>query len=210
MFGTQHLLTFILSGLVLNVAPGQDTFYILSRSVAHGRRAGLLSVLGICSGAAFHNLIAAFGLAAVLQVSPVAFAVLKYAGAAYLAYLGIRTLLSKSGIFEAQDSMTDHLSHFKLWRDGFLTDLFNPKVALFFLAFLPQFVNPLHNYGAFSFLFLGFIFIFNGGLWCSFLALFASKVSGFLRKDPKTARVLNTLCGVVFIALAVDIAVTAG
>ena len=119
MFGTQHFWLFVVSGLLLNITPGQDTLYIVTRSVAQGRAAGLWSVLGIASGSVVHTLAAAFGLSAILATSAHAFTIVKLAGAAYLVYLGVKMLLE---------------------RPPAPANLLNPKVALFFLAFLPQFV----------------------------------------------------------------------
>ncbi len=203
MLGTQNYITFLTAGILLNITPGQDTVYIVGRSIAQGRKAGVLSVLGIGTSALCHNLITALGLAALLKVSPFAFNILKYAGAAYLFYLGIKTIMNKNDLF--QDKAINKYDNFKIFRQGFLTNLFNPKVALFFLAFLPQFINPVKNYGAFSFLFLGFTFITTGTIWCFILAIFSSSISGFLRKDKKISFFLNKACGVLFIGLAINI-----
>src|SRR5688572_17757176 len=136
MFGTEHLGLFIVTGLLLNITPGQDTLYIVGRSMSQGRRAGLLSVVGISSGCLVHSFAAAFGLSAILATSAQAFLIVKLAGAAYLIYLGARMLLDRSreltvGSFDADRGWA-------IFRAGFLTNLLNPKVALFFMAFLPQ------------------------------------------------------------------------
>ena len=130
---------FVLSGILLNLTPGQDTVYIVGRSVSQGRRAGLLSVLGIVSGSVIHTVAAAFGLSAILATSAQAFVVVKLAGAAYLAYLGIKMLLERPTSVEAAAEFTPERD-WAVYRAGLLTNVSNPKVALFFLAFLPQFV----------------------------------------------------------------------
>src|SRR5687767_13279246 len=141
MFGTEHLTLFIVTGLLLNVTPGQDTLYIVGRSISQGRRAGLLSVLGIVSGSGVHTVAAAFGLSAILATSAQAFLVVKLAGAAYLTYLGIRMILERTPA-STELAAFQRESGWAISRAGFLTNLLNPKVALFFMAFLPQFVAP--------------------------------------------------------------------
>jgi len=139
VFGTQNLALFVVSGFLLNLTPGQDTFYIVGRSLAQGRRAGVLSVFGITSGCVVHTVAAAFGLSAILATSAHAFLAVKLAGAAYLAYLGVRMLLDRSpasGIAELPVERS-----WAIYRAGVLTNVLNPKVAIFFLAFLPQFVD---------------------------------------------------------------------
>src|SRR5687767_690097 len=170
MFGTQNLALFVVSGILLNLTPGQDTFYIIGRSLAQGRRAGILSVLGIVSGSVVHTVAAAFGLSAILASSASAFLVVKLAGAAYLVYLGVGMLLDRSadalpaGSEQAAGFTRD--SAWAIYRAGLLTNVLNPKVALFFLAFLPQFVDPAASSKVAAFLFLGAVFIFNGTIWC--------------------------------------------
>jgi threonine/homoserine/homoserine lactone efflux protein len=204
MFGTQHLALFVTSGILLNLTPGQDTMYIVGRSVSQGRRAGLLSVLGIACGTVMHTLAAAFGLSAILATSARAFLVIKLAGAAYLAYLGLRMILDRSreltpGTFADEPAWT-------VFRDGFVTNLLNPKVALFFMAFLPQFVDPAAASQTLAFLFLGFVFIFNGTLWCLVLAFGASAMSRRLRETPSAAAVIRRAAGALFVFLGVRLA----
>jgi len=205
MFGTHNYLTFLFSGILLNLTPGQDTIYIIGRSIAQGRKAGVLSVLGIGTGAICHTLFVALGLATLLSVSQIAFSIIKYLGSAYLIYIGSRTLFSSTNIFDENETGKEKISESKIYIQGFLTNLLNPKVALFFLAFLPQFIDPVNNYGTFSFLFLGFTFIFTGSIWCLMVALFSSYITTFLRKDRKVTFMLNKACGILFIGLGVNI-----
>jgi threonine/homoserine/homoserine lactone efflux protein len=207
MLGTQHLALFVVSGILLNLTPGQDTFYIVGRSVAQGRRAGILSVLGITSGSVVHTLAAAFGLSAIIATSANAFLAVKWAGAAYLVYLGVGMLRDRSanaeGLaeFAREDAWT-------IYRAGFLTNLLNPKVALFFLAFLPQFVAPGAESRILTFLFLGGIFIFNGTIWCLVLAVGASAMGRRFRQRPSAGALLKRASGAVFVGLGVKLAVT--
>ena len=205
MLGTQHLALFIASGLLLNITPGQDTFYIVGRTLAQGRTAGLVSVAGITSGAMLHTLMAAFGLSAIFAASATAFLVVKTAGALYLTYLGLRMLLSRETTADASRSFVRE-STWSIYRAAMLTNLLNPKVALFFLAFLPQFVAPTTDSRVVTFLFLGFVFLFNGTLWCLVLVWGASFVSQRLRARTSSVRVFKRAAGALFIALGLRLA----
>ena len=204
MFGTIHLTTFIFSGLVLNLYPGPDTMYIIGRSLSQGRKAGIVSVLGISSGGMVHTLLAGLGLSSILAASATAFTIVKIAGAAYLLFLGIRTILSKRVDGETATYLGGQ-SYAQIYRQGLLTNLFNPKVALFFLSFLPQFVNPVSNYGALSFLFLGSIFLCTGTLWCMVIAVFSAAISGKLKKNEQITSVFEKITGLVFIGLGLNL-----
>ena len=218
MFGTQHLALFIASGLLLNITPGQDTLYIVGRTVSQGRRAGVLSVFGVISGAVVHTFAATFGLAAILAASANAYVVIKFAGAAYLAYLGIRMIADSrdpgSGIGDpivAGSPIPDSRSRttdWSIYRAGLLTNVLNPKVALFYMAFLPQFVAPTADSRVLAFLFLGAVFIFNGTLWCLFLVWAASAVNRRLRGRPSSGLLLKRAVGAMFVGLGVRLAVS--
>ena len=206
MFGTQHLELFVLSGLLLNITPGQDTLYIVGRSVAQGRGAGVLSVLGISTGSVLHTAAAAFGLSAIFAASAQAFVVVKLVGAAYLAYLGVRMILDAPGPSGPAPAF-ERDTGWAVYRAGLLTNVLNPKVALFFLAFLPQFVAPTAESRVVAYLFLGAVFIFNGTLWCLFLVWAASAVSRRLRGSATSGRVLKRAAGAMFVGLGVRLAV---
>ena len=206
MFGTHNLPLFVLSGLLLNMTPGQDTFYIVGRSVAQGRRAGVLSVLGITAGCGVHTLAAAFGLSAILATSASAFLAVKFAGAAYLVYLGVRMLFARPEAAAPSAEQRAERS-WAIFRAGFLTNVLNPKVALFFLAFLPQFVDPSAPSKLGAFLFLGVVFMFNGTLWCLVLVSCASAVSRRFRSNRQTGTLVTRAAGVLFVGLGVKLAV---
>ncbi|MEQ1575557.1 MAG: LysE family translocator [Vicinamibacterales bacterium] len=207
MFGSQHLELFILSGLLLNITPGQDTLYIIGRSLSQGRRAGLLSVLGISSGSVIHTLAAAFGLSAILATSAQAFVAVKLVGAAYLVYLGARLIVERSKPSEVAPAFAPE-ADWTVYRAGLLTNVLNPKVALFFMAFLPQFVAPTTDSQVLTFLFLGTVFIFNGTLWCLLLVWGASAASQRLRGNTTLALSMRRAAGVLFMGLGVRLAVT--
>lgn len=204
MFGTEHLSLFIVSGLLLNLTPGQDTLYIVGRTIAQGRRAGLLSVAGIMTGVAVHTLAAAFGLSAILASSARAFTIVKFAGAAYLVYLGVTMMQAHpsghtAGVAERPRTPA------ALVRAGLLTNLLNPKVALFFLAFLPQFVVRDGSAHVAAFLFLGAVFIVNGTLWSLILVWGATAMSRRLR-ERRGSGLLTRATGALFVGLGVRLA----
>lgn len=207
MFGTQHLWLFVLSGLLLNITPGQDTLYIVGRSVSQGRRAGVWSVLGISSGSVLHSLAAAFGLSAILATSGQAFVTVKLVGAAYLCYLGIRMLLSRHGLTGVSSMMKED-SDWAVYRAGLLTNVLNPKVALFFMAFLPQFVAPTAESQLIAFLFLGAVFIFNGTLWCLVLVWAGSAFQARLHRSAVSGLFVRRATGALFVGLGVRLAAT--
>lgn len=208
MFGTQNLPLFVVSGILLNLTPGQDTFYIIGRSIAQGRRAGILSVLGISSGCVVHTLAAAFGLSAILATSSSAFLIVKALGAAYLVYLGVTMMLDRSAAGARQETRSTRESAWAIYRAGFLTNVLNPKVALFFMAFLPQFVDPAADAKIAAFLFLGAVFMFNGTVWCLILAWGASAMGGRFRERPSAGVLFRRAAGALFLGLGFRLAVS--
>ena len=168
MFDIVHYPLFILTAVTLNLYPGPDTLYILGRSAAQGRAAGVVSALGIGSGAVIHSLLGALGLTAVVAASAMAFSVIKWAGAAYLVYLGVSMLLAKS---EGPAKASPPQSLRRIYVQGVLTNVLNPKVALFFLALIPQFIAPGAAHPGLAFLILGLTFVTTGTVWCLIVAV---------------------------------------
>jgi threonine/homoserine/homoserine lactone efflux protein len=206
VFGTQNLALFVVTGVLLNLTPGQDTFYIVGRSLAQGRRAGVLSVLGITSGCLVHTLAAAFGLSAILATSADAFLVVKLAGAAYLGYLGARMLFDRSSPIGMVELPVE--GSWAIYRAGVLTNVLNPKVALFFLAFLPQFVSSTASSKVAAFLLLGGLFMCTGTLWCLTLVWCASAMGRRFRENPSAGVLIKRAAGALFIGLGVKMAAT--
>jgi threonine/homoserine/homoserine lactone efflux protein len=205
MFGIHNYWLFIVSGLLLNITPGQDTLYIVGRSVSQGRRAGVLSVLGISTGCLVHTLAAAFGLSAVLAASSEAFMVVKFIGAAYLVYLGFQMILSRASA-PKQLTTGQPARGWMIYRQGILTNVLNPKVALFFLAFLPQFIESGSSTKVVAFLILGLTFIFNGTIWCMLVVWFSSAFSQRLRQRRSMELWLKRAAGALFVGLGLKIA----
>jgi threonine/homoserine/homoserine lactone efflux protein len=204
MLGIHHYWLFIATAVVLIITPGQDTFFILGRSLAGGRTAGISAALGVSVGTVLHTVFAALGLSALLATSPYAFMTVKFAGAAYLIYIGIRALLAR-GSLPAGDAGTA-TGHWPAFRQGILTNLLNPKVALFFLALLPQFIAADSRQKVAAFLALGLSFVTLGLAWCAMLAIAAAKLRGAFLRRPSMAQVLNKIAGAMFIGLGLRLA----
>ncbi|WP_430482482.1 LysE family translocator [Rossellomorea marisflavi] len=203
MFGVIHFEVFLLTGILLNLIPGADTMYIVGRSISQGRTAGIYSVLGIISGSLVHTLFVAFGLSLILVKSVLLFNVIKVIGVVYLVYLGIRMILDKSNLaFQKATGTT--VNKRKIYIQGLLTSLTNPKVSLFFIAFMPQFIDP-NVTSPVPFLILGLTFTITGLLWCLFVAYFSSYVTKTLRGNQKVGQVLNKVTGVIFIGMGIKL-----
>ncbi len=203
MFGIENYLGFIVAGIVLNLTPGADTMYILTRSISQGRKAGIYSVFGITTGGLIHTLFASLGLSIILAESATAFLVLKYLGVGYLVYLGVKMMIDKKNSFENDTQEASDLNLNKIYRQGVITNVLNPKVALFFLAFLPQFINPNYASGSLPFIILGVTFMITGTLWCLFLAYAASLITKTLRENDKIGMIMQKISGLIFIGLGI-------
>ena len=212
MLGIHDFWLFILSGLLLNIAPGPDTAYIVGRSVQSGWRGGAAAVLGISTGCLVHVFAAAAGLSALLMASTAVFTVVKWVGAAYLCFLGIMMLLSRppAAAADAVTAMHDPVSLRQVFWQGALTNVLNPKVALFFIAFLPQFVAAEAPHKGLAFLLLGLIFIFNSTLWCLGVAAFAARAAGRVRQSSRAMAWVNRGLGGLFVFLGVRVAMLEG
>jgi RhtB (resistance to homoserine/threonine) family protein len=205
MFGIHDFGLFLAAGILLNLTPGPDTAYILGRSIAQGREAGIASALGICVGSIFHSCAAALGLSAILATSAVAFAAIKLLGGAYLIFFGIKMLLDRRRQLSLPSNFRRRTT-IAAFRQGVLTNVLNPKVALFFLAFLPQFIDPASNMKVFAFLMLGLTFVTTGTTWCLILAWFASAFSERLRTNETIGQWLNRAAGALFVFLGLRLA----
>ena len=212
MYGIHDLTLFIISGLLLNIMPGPDSLLIMTRSATQGWRAGSAAALGIGAGTMVHIFAAALGLSALLSTSATAFTAVKWVGAAYIVYVGIGMLRAKlrgeadALADDATAAATTRLPYRKISFQGFLTTVLNPKVALFFLAFVPQFIAADSTSKPLAFIILGCIFNFNGMLWCNGLAVFTAFASARLKVKPLVALWLNRVTGGLFLALGLRLA----
>ncbi|RKP49468.1 LysE family translocator [Trinickia fusca] len=209
MFGIVHFPLFVAAVFLLNITPGPDTAYIVGRSIAQGRGAGLMSALGISAGCCVHALACAFGLTALLAASAAAFTVIKIAGAIYLIYLGVRLLLASPDKV-AQVSETRMPGAPKplrqLFVQGFWTNVLNPKVVLFFVSFFPQFVSADADHKVLAFLALGAVFLAMSTVWNSFVAWVAGSVTRRLGGKPGVKKWLDRVVGSAFVGLGLKLA----
>jgi threonine/homoserine/homoserine lactone efflux protein len=215
--GIHDLPLFIAAGLLLNLTPGPDMVYIGSRTALGGFRAGLAAVLGIAAGCMMHSIAAAVGLSAILLTSAEAFFVVKMVGAAYLVYAGVQILRSATSMPVTTQtsppattaSPTSALPQVSgIFWQGFMTNVLNPKVAIFFLAFLPQFIDMQSANKAWAFLILGVIFVFNSMFITIGFAAIVAKARGKISTTSSLAVWLNRGCGAMFLALGAKLAVT--
>jgi threonine/homoserine/homoserine lactone efflux protein len=211
MLGTHDLPLFIVSGLLLNITPGADSLLIASRAAAQGFKAGAWAALGVSAGCLVHVLCAAVGLSAILATSTLAFTVLKLLGAAYLVVIGLGMVLQRVSSTPPPAPTPAAASLPTAGRavfvQGFLTNVLNPKVALFFLAFVPQFIEPAAANKALAFLFLGGIFTLNSSLWCLLLAWAAARV-GSSGIGQRLGSWVSRVVGALFVCLGVRLALS--
>ena len=207
MLGIHDYWLFVLTGVLLNLTPGQDTMFILGRSLTGGLRAGVASALGIGVGSIFHTFAAAAGLSAILAASPAAFLIVRIAGALYLVYLGARLLFTKAlQDSDLQVTPVQEGNAGSAFRQGIVTNVLNPKVALFFLALLPQFIEPDSAAKTLAFLTLGLTFVMTGTIWCFVLAFGAARLRQFFRGNPRMRTAIDRVTGGLFIALGIRLA----
>ena len=199
--GHSSLLLFVSAALVLLAIPGPAVFYVTSRSIGHGRSAGLVSALGIGVGTLFHVVAATLGLSALLMSSALAFGAVKYLGAAYLIYLGIQRILREESIVPSEQSVRIQLS--RIFGQGVVVNVLNPKTALFFFAFLPQFVDASRGRVAGQIMFLGLLFAVMGVLSDSVWALFAGALAHALKRNTRWTRTQRYVSGGMLISLGV-------
>jgi len=206
MTGIIHFETFLLAGILLNLTPGNDTVFILTKSIGQGKKAGIISTLGIGTGSVVHTILAAFGLSIIIAKSILLFNIIKYLGATYLLYIGYKMLTNKIPLNTVGIKQAKSVDYLKIYRDGFFTNLLNPKVALFFIAFLPQFIDPSFRNTVMPFLLLGLTFITTGTIWCLILAVFASVIFKKLKDNKRFSTYINRICGLTFIGLGIKVA----
>lgn len=201
-----YWMMFFGAALALNLSPGPDLIYVVSRSIAQGTKVGMASAAGLWIGAFVHVLAVAFGLSAILTTSAEAFTVVKYVGAVYLAYLGVQAFRSPGTKFELPSGRVPKVTPAQALRQGILVDLLNPKVAIFFMAFLPQFVRPGHGETSLQLIGLGALVIAVAIPIESFFVLAASRTTGFFRQHPKTSIWLDRVLGSILVSLGVRLA----
>lgn len=197
------LATFFMASIMLGLAPGPDNIFVLTQSALRGRIAGLLVTLGLCTGLIVHTTAVAFGVAVIFQASAVAFTALKLVGAGYLLYLAWQVFRASSENISA--GKQNALSLGQLYRRGIVMNVTNPKVSIFFLAFLPQFADPSRGSLTLQLLLLGGVFIISTILVFGGIALLAGSIGQWLNRSPRTQVIMNRVAGVVFVGLALKL-----
>ncbi len=206
MMPTDSLVAFTAASILLGIAPGPDNIFVLTQSALHGRKNGICVTLGLCTGLIFHTVAVAFGVAAIFQASVLAFTVLKTLGAAYLIYLAWQAFRASASRIE--DKRVKQLSASQLYRRGIIMNITNPKVSIFFLAFLPQFTAPANGPMAVQIMMLGLIFIIMTLFVFSGIAMAAGSLGNWLSQSPKAQVYMNRIAGTVFVGLALKLATT--
>lgn len=207
MISVNDFLIFAFASLMLNITPGNDMLYVATRSTSQGVKAGIVSALGIAGGCIVHLFAAVIGLSAIIASSAIAYDIIKYVGAAYLIYLGTKTFLSRQNRFNI-DGSVEKKSLSKLFWQGVLTNTLNPKVALFFLAFLPQFILPEKGNTAMQILLLGLWFNFSGTTVNSVVAILFGKLGNWLADKQAFIKWQNKVTGLLLIGLGIKVALS--
>ena len=205
---SSYWLLFFSAAIAINISPGPDMVYIISRTIAQGRKAGIASIFGLGSGALVYVFATALGLSALLAASVIAFSIVKYVGAAYLIYLGIKSLRSKGATFDIPVQKGLISTPWEAFKQGVLVDILNPKVAIFFMAFLPQFVRPELGYTSVQIIVLGVLVILVAIVIESFIVLTAAQTTSLFRKNRRLSVWLDRILGSVLIGLGLRLALT--
>ena len=207
MLSIEILIAFFSASLLLALVPGPDNIFVLTQSIFQGKKSGLVIMLGLCTGLIFHTLAVTFGVAVIFQTSVIAFTILKIVGAMYLLYLAWQIFNAPS---EKIDNKNNSISidYKKLYYRGIIMNITNPKVSIFFLAFLPQFTNPALGTVSLQMLFLGALFIIATILIFGSIALLSSSLSKVFNKSEKSQKILNKLASFVFLGLAIKLITT--
>lgn len=199
---------FISVAIALNVAPGPDVVYILTKTISGGKKIGIASSLGVCTGALFHVVISAIGLSAILYTSAVAFTIVKYIGVTYLLYLAYQAFRSSGLLIEKSEKHKSTETAWEAFKQGVLIDILNPKVAIFFMAFLPQFVREGHGSTPFQLIMLGGIIILIAIVIEALYVLLADKIANKFREDTRYSIWLDRVVGTVFVGLGAKLALS--
>lgn len=200
------LFAFLGAAIILTIMPGPDNLFVLAQSITQDKKAGIATSLGLCTGLLVHISAAVLGISAIIYQSTIIFSIVKFAGAAYLLYLAWQSFRAKGDPFTLQQQNTQ--AYIKLYKKGILMNILNPKVSLFFLALLPQFVNPSQGHVAFQMLILGIVFLIQALVLFSLFSIFAGKVRQVIIGKPAIAKRLNTIQGILFTFIGIQIAIS--
>jgi threonine/homoserine/homoserine lactone efflux protein len=205
MFHIPNIWLFFTVTLILNITPGSDVLFVASRSISQGTKAGIISALGVFCGCFVHITAAVMGLSLIVAQSAYLFSLIKFAGAGYLVYLGIRALITRQNAGSGISNVVK-TSYWKYFKQGFITDALNPKVAIFFLSFLPQFIDPGSPFFKLQLGMLGLWFAVQGTLVLILIAFLLGKTGDFIKRNPKVWRIQEKIAGLIFIGLGIRLA----
>jgi threonine/homoserine/homoserine lactone efflux protein len=205
MIAAESLFLFCITSIILSLTPGPDNIFVMTQSALFGRKAGIFITLGLCTGLIFHTSAVALGVAALIQTSAIAFTLLKIAGALYLSYLAWQAFTATAAKLDSTQS--NSLTVQQLYRRGIIMNITNPKVTIFFLAFLPQFVTTSNNI-TLQIIILGGVFMLIAMIIFSLIAILAGHVGILLKQSPQAQIWLNRVAGTVFIGLAINLLLT--
>ncbi|MGF1704241.1 LysE family translocator [Photobacterium makurazakiensis] len=208
MSDLSYWLLFFSTAFALNVAPGPDLLYILTKTIANGKRVGIASALGVCTGALFHVFAASVGLSAILVSSAFAFSIVKYIGVGYLLYLAYQSFYSAGTSLNISENEQPKESAWVAFKQGVLVDILNPKVAIFFMAFLPQFIRDGNGSVPIQLMYLGLLVVLVAVVVEVLYVLAASKLTEKVRSSQRLSVWLDRTVGTIFIALGIKLAVS--
>ena len=204
MLPLETLIAFFTTSVLLAIIPGPDNIFVLTQSIFQGKKSGLIIMLGLCTGLIFHTLAVILGVAVIFQTSIFAFTILKIIGAIYLLYLAWQIFKAGNQKIDTKNNNAN-IDYKKLYYRGIIMNITNPKVSIFFLAFLPQFTNPNLGSVPLQMLLLGILFLIAALLVFSLIALYSAKLGKIINKSDKSQKILNKLVSLVFVALAIKL-----
>ncbi len=206
MLSLETIITFFSASLLLALVPGPDNIFVLTQSIFQGKKSGFMIVFGLCTGLIFHTMAVSLGVAVIFQTSVIAFTVLKIIGAVYLLYLAWQIFNASNEKIDTKNNKL--IDYKKLYFRGIIMNITNPKVSIFFLAFLPQFTNPTLGSVSFQMIFLGALFILATILVFCSIALLSGSLANVFNKSTNSQKILNKLASLVFVSLALKLAMT--
>ncbi|REH45056.1 threonine/homoserine/homoserine lactone efflux protein [Tenacibaculum gallaicum] len=204
--GIENFIAFLVATVLFVLTPGIETVFLINKSISQGRRSGVYTSFGLNTGALVHTLLGALGLSIMIAKSAIFFALIKYLGAAYLIYLGVTKVMSKKGLITETNEGQKKDSAKSNFTSGFVTNILNPKVALFFIAFFPQFITPTEIENPVPFMILGVIYAIMTTVWYLVLTSFAGTFSTKIKENEKMGVRLNKISGVIFVLMGIQIA----
>ncbi|GFD81070.1 MULTISPECIES: LysE family translocator [Tenacibaculum] len=204
--GIENFIAFLVATILFVLTPGIETVFLINKSISQGRRSGVYTSFGLNTGALVHTLFGALGLSIMVAKSAIFFALIKYLGAAYLIYLGVTKVMSKKGLIANTNEEQKKNSAKSSFTSGFVTNILNPKVALFFIAFFPQFISPTEIENPVPFIIMGVIYAVMTTIWYLVLTSFAGIFSTKIKENEKIGVRLNKISGVIFVLMGLQIA----